>query len=122
MLEEKVLKLIEQEDDDEDVQALLQTTGPTRDLPASKILINFSKLYCMCSFLMSLPIINRACHVDHVTVLSVAIIYSDHSYHLHNVEAFKIQATNYNYCLSLPSKPYRTGHLSRLHGLVISNP
>ena len=43
-LEEKVLKLIEQEDDDEDVQALLQTTGPTRDLPASKIMI---KLYCV---------------------------------------------------------------------------
>ena len=39
-LEEKILNLIEQEDDNERLQALLQSTGPTRDLPESKILVH----------------------------------------------------------------------------------
>ena len=40
-LEEKILNLIKKEDDNERLQALLQSTGPTRDLPASKIYFVF---------------------------------------------------------------------------------
>ena len=47
-LEEKILKLIEQEEDNEALQALLETTGPTRDLTASKIQKMYSLwLHCV---------------------------------------------------------------------------
>ena len=39
-LEDKILNLIEKEDDNGRLQALLQSTGPTRDLPASKIIVH----------------------------------------------------------------------------------